>query len=89
MANHKSAQKAHELSLLRAARNKSILSRMKTFIKKLEALLTSGTPEQAREEFRTTESEIFKAVSKGVLHKNTAARKISKLSKKVKEFCLS
>lgn len=84
MANHKSAIKAHKQSLQNRTRNQSIISRIKTFIKKLEDTLVSGKVADAKEAFRVTESEIMQGVSKGVFKKNTAARKVSRFAKKVK-----
>lgn len=84
MANHKSAIKAHKQSQKRNERNVSLLSRIKTFMKKLEQAITSGSKEEAQTAFKNAESQIMKGVSKGVIKKNTAARKVSRLSKKVK-----
>ncbi len=79
MANHKSAEKAHRRSETRAARNRSVKSRFKTFINKFKASL-SGDKDAANLAFNEVQSEIMKAVSKGVIHLNTAARKISRLN---------
>lgn len=84
MANHKSAIKAHKQSLKSRARNLSILSRVKTFVKKFETSLSTGKVEDMRENFRNAESEIMKAVTKGVYKLNTAARKVSRFAKKMK-----
>lgn len=83
MANHKSAEKAHRRSLRNKARNQSILSRIKTAIKKFETAL-AGAAADIQSLFRSAESEITKGVSKGVMHKNTASRKVSRLTKKMK-----
>ncbi|MDF3047922.1 MAG: ribosomal protein S20p [Candidatus Midichloriaceae bacterium] len=84
MANHKSAVKAHKQSLNNRVRNQSVVSRIKTFIKKLEEVLVPGKAAEAREAFRVAESEIMKGASKGVFKKNAAARKVSRLVKRVK-----
>ncbi len=84
MANHKSAKKSHKTSLARSARNTSILSRMKTFIKSLETLLSTKNVAEAKAKFPVVESEIMKAASKGAIKSNTASRKVSRLSAKVK-----
>lgn len=84
MAQHKSAIKAHKQSLKRALRNKSTASQMKTFIKKLEALIDSKNYQEAKAFLSKVESLIMKAVTKKVLKLNTASRKVSKLTKKVK-----
>lgn len=86
MANHKSAAKAHKQSLQNKTRNQSIMSRIKTFIKKMEDAIVSGKSAEAKEAFRTVESQITRGVSKGVFKKNTAARKVSRFSKKVKSL---
>ena len=86
MANHKSASKAHKQSVVRSVRNSAIKSRVKTFSGKVDLAIKSGSLENAVQSFRTAESEIMKSVSKGVLKLNTAARKVSKLAKKVKSL---
>jgi small subunit ribosomal protein S20 len=84
MATHKSAEKAHRQSLERAARNKSRKSRVKTFLKKVEAQITAGDHDAARVALGKADSEIMKAVTKGVYKLNTASRTISRLSQRVK-----
>jgi len=84
MATHKSAIKAHRRSETNAARNTSILSRIKTFVKKVEKFLTEGNQPEAEKALRKAESEIMKGVSKKVIKKNTGSRKVSRLTKKVK-----
>lgn len=59
-------------------------SRIRTFIKKVEVALQAGNAEQAQEAFQIAQPELMRGVSKGVLHKNTAARKISRLSQRIK-----
>lgn len=79
MANTKSAKKRIEIIRKRTLRNKSIKSMVKTAIKKFEVALAGGEIEQAREKLRQAIRTIDKAVTKGVLHPNTAARKKSRL----------
>jgi|LauGreDrversion4_2_1035121.scaffolds.fasta_scaffold07852_8 small subunit ribosomal protein S20 len=86
MANHKSAEKAHRQSLKRAARNRSIKSRVKTFITHFQNALTSQNLETATTAFRSAEAELMKSVSKGVYHLNTASRKVSRLCQKLKQL---
>ena len=86
MANHKSALKAHRQSVIRSMRNSAIKSKVKTFSGKVDAAIRGGNLENAIQSFRIAESEIMKSVSKGVLKLNTAARKVSKLAKKVKSL---
>jgi len=85
MANHKSAEKAHRQSRKRAERNRTIKSRVKTFITRFLNELHSNNLINAIEAFKKAESELMKSVSKGVYHINTAARKVARLSKMLKQ----
>jgi small subunit ribosomal protein S20 len=69
----------------RNLRNKSVRSEVKTFIKKFTDALSSGKKEQVEEALRLVVKRISSAASKGVLHKNTASRNISRLSKKANQ----
>ncbi len=80
MANIKSAKKRIAVIATKTARNKAIKSRVKTYIKKLNATIAEGDKAAASEALRAAISEINRATSKGVFHKNTASRKISRLS---------
>ncbi len=84
MANHKSAIKRAKQNELRRVRNRSRKTRMKSVIRSLEEAITSNSRELAAERLRDAISVIDKTVSKGVIHKNTASRKISRLSHRVK-----
>lgn len=64
--------------------NKARRSRMRTFVKKVELAIAAGKADEARDALKSAESEVMSAVSKGVLHKNTGARKVSRLSARVK-----
>ena len=66
--------------------NKSRKSRINTFIKKVLSAIDSGDKELAKQQFITAQPEIQRGVTKGVLHKNTAARRISRLSGLVKSM---
>jgi small subunit ribosomal protein S20 len=81
MANHKSALKRIRQTEKRSALNSGRISRIKTFVKKFISSLGSG---EAVSAFSCAQSEIQKGVSKGTLHKNTANRKISRLSRLLK-----
>ncbi len=81
MANHKSAKKRAKQSQVRRLRNKSVKTTLKTLEKKLRETKASG--ENAEELMKQTQSAIQKAAKKGVLHKKTASRKISRLFKLV------
>lgn len=83
MANIKSAKKRILVNETKALRNKAIKSKVKTVIKKVDAAVAAGDKELAKTNLLTAISEIDKATSKGVYHKNTASRKVSRLSKAV------
>jgi len=80
MANIKSAKKRILVSQKKEFRNKSVKSKVKTYVKKVEAAIESGDKAAADEALKVAISEISKAASKGIYHKNTAARKISRLT---------
>lgn len=89
MANTSSAKKMARKIERRTALNKARRTRMRTYVKKLDLAIASGDQDQARAALRTAESELMKAVSKGVIHKNTGARKVSRLSARVKSMAAS
>ena len=82
MANIKSAKKRILVNETKAARNKAIRSKVKTYVKKVEAAVAAKDKEAANAALLACISEVNKACSKGVYHKNTAARKVSKMMKK-------
>jgi small subunit ribosomal protein S20 len=84
MANSPSSRKRALQATRRADMNKARRSRMRTFIRKVEEALTSGDQGAAAEALRQAQPEIMRNVSKGVVHKNTASRKISRLASRVK-----
>ena len=84
MANTSSAKKMVRKIERRTAVNKARRSRVRTYVRKVEEAITAGDHDAARAALRTAESEMFRAVSKGVVDKNTAARKVSRLSSRVK-----
>ena len=84
MANTPSARKRIRQTEKRTAVNKSRVSRIRTFIRKVETAVASGDHEAARAAFQEAEPEIRRGVTKGLLHLNTASRKISRLSTRVK-----
>jgi small subunit ribosomal protein S20 len=79
LANTKSAKKRISVIAKRTLRNKMIKSRVKTFIKKFNESLATGDIETIKEKLRLAVKELDKAATKGVLHKNTVARKKSRL----------
>lgn len=80
MANIKSAKKRILVERRNAERNKAIKSKVKTAIKKVDAAIVANDKAAASEALTSAISEINKAVSKGVFHKKTAARKISRIT---------
>ena len=83
MANIKSAKKRILVNETKAARNKMIKSKVKTMIKKVDAAVAASDKDLAKTNLVEAVSEIDKACSKGVFHKNTAARKDSRLTKAI------
>ncbi len=81
MPNIKSAAKRARQNLKREDRNRRTKSSLKTAIRRFEESLTSGDREEARDKLNAAVSQIDKAVSKGILHKNNAARKKSYLNR--------
>ncbi len=79
MATHKSADKSIRKTIKNTAINKSRTSRIRTFIKALETKVSKGDKQGSIDQFKATQSEIMRGVTKGVLKKNTAARKVSRL----------
>lgn len=84
MAHHLSAKKRIRQTERRTAVNKARVSRIRTFVKKVEAAIASGAYADAREAFTAALPEMQRGVTKGVLHKNTVSRKLSRLSAAVK-----
>ena len=84
MANHKSAKKMIKVIAKRTLINKMRKSKTCTSIRKLVDIIKSGDKENVVLAFRNAESNLHKCVNKGVIHRNTAARKISRLNAKVK-----
>ena len=84
MANHKSAKKRIIRNANRALINGARVSRIRTFVKKVDAAIAAGDADAAREALRAAQPELQRGVSRGVLHKNTVSRKISRLAARVK-----
>lgn len=83
MANHKSALKRDRQSKVRRLRNRINKSKMKNAVSKVEKALVDGSEEQAQEALQSAVSVIQKTASKGTIHRKTASRKVSRLSKMV------
>ena len=86
MANTASARKRIRQTEKRTARNRARRSRVRTFLRKVELAISGGDQTQAREAFRVAQPELHRAVTKGVLHRNTVARKLSRLSARIKSL---
>ncbi len=84
MANTPQSKKRARQSERRQDINKARRSRIRTFLRKVEEALTSGNQEVAAAALREAQPELARGVTKGVLHKNTVARKMSRLSARVK-----
>lgn len=84
MANHTSSKKAIRQIATRTAQNRTRMNRIRTFVKKVESLLAEENKSEVVGALREAEAEIMRGVSKGTLHKNTASRKVSRLTKRVK-----
>jgi small subunit ribosomal protein S20 len=84
MANHKSAEKRIRQTERRTEVNRNRVSRIRTFVKKVETALETGDKGAAAEAFKAAQPEMMRGVSKGVLHRNTVARKLSRLSARIK-----
>ena len=84
MAHHKSAQKRIRQTETRTAINRSRISRIRTFIKRVEKAIEGGDKAAAGQALKEAQPEIMRGVSKGVLKMGTASRKVSRLSARVK-----
>ena len=84
MANTDSARKRIRQNVVRTARNAARKSRMRSFVKKVETAIAGGDKEAANAALRAAQPEMQRAVTKGVSHLNTVARKISRLAARIK-----
>jgi small subunit ribosomal protein S20 len=84
MANTPQSKKRARQTLRRTAVNKARRSRIRTYLRKVEEAIASGDPAAARTALQNAQPELMRGVTKGVLHKNTVARKMSRLSARVK-----
>ena len=83
MPHHKSAEKRLRQTEKRTAINRARLSRVRTFVKKVESAISSGDKAAAQSALRLAQPELHRATTKGVLHKNTVARKLSRLATRI------
>jgi small subunit ribosomal protein S20 len=86
MANTASARKRIRQTKTRTLRNQARKSRMRTFIKKVETAIAGGDQQVAGEALRAAQPEMQRAAGKGVVHRNTVARKLSRLSAQIKSL---
>lgn len=86
MANHKSSKKAIRQIARRTAINKNRLSRIRTFVKKVEGCVAAGEKDNALIALKNAERELMRGAQKGVIHANMASRKVSRLAKRVKSI---
>ena len=86
MANTPQSKKRARQSERRQDVNKARRSRIRTFLRKVEEAIASGSQEQAAAALHAAQPEMARGVAKGVIHKNTLARKISRLSSRVKSL---
>jgi small subunit ribosomal protein S20 len=86
MANNPGAKKAIRKIERRTAVNKDRRSRVRTFLRKFDEALAAGDVAVAKEAFVTAQSELMRAVSKGVVHHNTGSRKVSRLAAQLKKL---
>ena len=86
MARHKSAVKRHRQSLKRKARNQRVKSHLRTLVKRVRTAIEGKTPEEAEARLKEATRTLDKAVTKGVLHRNNAARKVSRLTAQVRRL---
>lgn len=84
MANTPQSKKRARQIERRTAVNKARRSRMRTFLRRVEEAIASGDKEAATAALRAAQPEMMRSVTKGILHKNTASRKMSRLSARVK-----
>ena len=83
MANNAGARKAIRKIAARTEVNKARRSRMRTFLRKVEEAIASGDKAVAAEALKAAQPEIMRAAQKGVVHKNTASRKVSRLAQRL------
>ena len=83
MANTPQAKKRIRRNARRATINHARISRIRTFVKQVESALAAGNQAEAAEALKKAQPELARGVARGVLHKNTASRKLSRLSKRV------
>ena len=89
MANTPGSKKAIRKIARRTEVNKNRRSRVRTYLRKFEEAVTAGDTDTAKTAFVVAQSELMRAVSKGVVHKNTGARKVSRLAARLKKLSVA
>ncbi len=84
MANHASSKKRIRRNDKRAEVNTARRSRLRSFLKRVELAITEGSSQDAKDALKAVQPELDRSVAKGILHKKTASRKLSRLSARVK-----
>ncbi len=84
MAQHKSAKTRIRRNERRRVINRARLSRIRTFLRRVEEAIEGGDRDAAMAAFRAMQPELQRGVNKGILHRNTAARKLSRLNARIK-----
>ena len=83
MPHHKSAEKRLRQTENRTVVNRARVSRVRTFVKKVETAIASGDKEAAQSALKAAQPELHRATTKGVIHRNTVARKLSRLAARI------
>jgi small subunit ribosomal protein S20 len=83
MPHHKSAEKRLRQTEKRATVNRARLSRVRTYVKNVESAIATGDKSAAQSAFNLAQPELHRATTKGVMHKNTVARKLSRLAARI------
>ncbi len=88
MANHTSATKAIRQIAKRTAMNKNRMSRIRTYVRSVEELISAKKAAEAAEALKSAQKELLRGVTKGLLHKNMASRKVSRLAHRIKAIAV-
>ncbi|MBC8337071.1 MAG: 30S ribosomal protein S20 [Alphaproteobacteria bacterium] len=83
MAHHMSAKKRIRQTVRKTQVNHSRVSRIRTFVRKVEEAIAGGDKDQAATAFKDAQPEMMRGVTKGVLHRNTVSRRLSRLSRRI------
>ncbi len=86
MANHPSAEKRNRQTQRRTEVNRARVSRIRSFVKKVETAIAAGDKNAAKDAFKDAAPEMQRGIGKGVVHQRTVARKLSRLSARIKSL---